>query len=490
MLQQLRSERLDEIFVTVPEQAIATPNRRASLSPAALRYFDNVTKTSAWKRKMRTYVENNIHFLTKVVPANKRVLMVGCLTSEIIEALQPSFGVSLDVSERAVREAREKSTQSTIHYYRGLPEDFQFTGKFDYIIVLNYVDHSDDLMELVDSLRKFAHEDTCVVLSMLNPLWHRLVQAASRLRIRIPDFRRNLIAGRSLSTALEIKRFKVMEVCRRVLIPKKIPGISSWVNQFVARLPIFNSLCFMQYVIAKPANATVPGSSLSCSVIIPCYNEEGNIEECIRRVPKMGRFTEILVVNDGSKDGTLRVVEGLKTEFPNLTVVTYEKNRGKGNAVLEGMRRSKGDVMMILDADMTVPPEELTDFFEAIDSKTADFVSGTRFLYPMEREAMRFANFVGNIIFSKLVEIIVGSDCSDTLCGTKAMRKTDFADFKLEDSAWGDFDLIFHAARRKLKCVQVPVHYKSRVAGESKMKAFSSGVSFLKLCFRKWSELP
>jgi hypothetical protein len=108
----------------------------------------------------------------------------------------------------------------------------------------------------------------------------------------------------------------------------------------------------------------------------------------------------------------------------------------------------------------------------------------------MEKEAMRFSNYLGNLAFSKLVQVIVGSEVSDTLCGTKAMRKADFKDLRIEDSAWGDFDLIFHAAKLKLKCVQVPVHYKSRIAGESKMKAFSAGLNFLKLCLRKWTELP
>lgn len=245
----------------------------------------------------------------------------------------------------------------------------------------------------------------------------------------------------------------------------------------------------MQYVSARPLPfSDTPKSGVS--VIVPCYNEEGNIAECVKRVPQMGRFTEIVVVNDGSKDNTLKVVEALRSDYPNLTVITYEKNGGKGTAVWRGLRAAKGDIVMILDADMTVPPEELVEFYEALEYHAADFASGTRFLYPMEKEAMRFANYIGNILFSKLVQVIVGSECSDTLCGTKAMRKTDFAHFVLEDKAWGDFDLIFHAARMKLRCVEVPVHYKSRVAGESKMKAFNAGVKFLKLCLQKWATLP
>jgi 2-polyprenyl-3-methyl-5-hydroxy-6-metoxy-1,4-benzoquinol methylase/uncharacterized protein (DUF433 family) len=463
---------------------------RSSLSDRALGYFDSIgTSYARWRRHMGAYLDNTKEFLTRVVPENQKVLVVGCCTSEILASLRPSHGVALDVSPSLVRWMVKQNCDPKLFYHCSLPENFESEDKFDYVILLNMVDHSQDLLYLVDSLKRFCHDDTVVIVSMLNPLWHRLVQWASRLRIRMPDFDRNLIASRALQMALEVKQFRVTDVFCRVLVPKRIPLVSGWVNQYLARLPLVNRLGFLQYVFAK-AEPSLRKAKSSCTVIIPCYNEEENIEVCVRRVPQMGPRTEILVVNDGSEDHTAEVVERLKGEFPNLVLVTYEKNRGKGQAVLEGIRRSTGEILMILDADMTVPPEELVEFYDAIESRTADFVSGTRFLYPMEKEAMRLANYFGNILFSKLVEWIVGSKCSDTLCGTKAMRKKDFENFRLEDSAWGDFDLIFHAAKRKLKCVQVPVHYKSRVRGVSKMKAFTSGISFLKLCLRKWSELP
>jgi len=465
--------------------------QRTSLSSRALAYFDSVVASPLREWKMESYFAHTTDYLTKVVPKDKKVLMIGCLTSEILEALQPSIGVGLDASRRLVDQLNLKHTNadSNLSFYACMPEKFDTDVKFDYVILLNIVDHSHDVLALIGSLQKFVHEDSRVIVSMMNPLWHSLTRLASRLKIRIPDYERNLVASRSLTTALEIKNFRVTDVCRRILMPKRIPFLTQVLNQFLARLPGFNALCFMQYISAKPM-ALRASASPSCSVLIPCYNEEGNIEECIRRVPQMGSFTEIVVINDGSKDRTHEIVNGLREQFPNLNFISYSKNRGKGNAVLTGLQQSAGDIVMILDADMTVPPEELVEFYEALASGASDFASGTRFLYPMEREAMRFANFVGNILFSKLVQIIVGSECSDTLCGTKAMRRIDFKGFKLEDSAWGDFDFIFHAARMKLKCVQIPVHYKSRVQGESKMKAFSSGVSFLKLCFRKWSELP
>lgn len=481
-----------ESLLRIPRTVPNVPKKfsRPSFVDGARAYFDTIGREyPVWRNKMDYYIRYTKEFLTRVIPENKKVLMVGCLGPEILAALKPSVGVGVDISPELIHTAKTENTDPRISYFCALPEELKLNEKFDYVIVLSIVDYSQDVMVLIESLKRFVHDDSRICLSMLNPLWHTVTRFASKLKIRIPDFERNLVASKSLSTVLELKRFKVTEICRRVLVPKRIPILAWFFNQYLSRLPILNSLCFIQYVLAKPDFSTKT-KPLSCSVIVPCFNEEGNIEECIARVPKMGKFTEIVAVNDGSRDGTLEILERIAEKNHNVTVVTYPKNRGKGKAVEEGMRRAKGDVLMILDADMTVPPEELVDFFEAIESGSADFASGTRFLYPMEEQAMRFANFVGNILFSKLVQIIVGSECSDTLCGTKVMRKSDFQDFRFEDSRWGDFDLIFHAARLKLKCVQIPVHYRSRVAGESKMNAFSSGVSFLRLCLRKWGQLP
>ncbi len=379
-------------------------SKRPTLSAAALKYFDRVVDSPSWKSKMSSYVSDTRDFLTKVIPQDKRVLVIGCLTADLLESLRPSVGVGLDVSEKAVRLARAASVDRNISYHCALPENFETEIKFDYVVLLNYVDHCEDITSLVESVRKFVHEDSRVIVSMINPLWHGLIQLASRLKIRIPDYKRNMVASRALGTSLEIKRFKTMEVCKRVLLPRHIPFLSRFVNQYLAKLPILNSLCFMQYVCARPLPfSDTPKSGVS--VIVPCFNEEGNIAECVKRVPQMGKFTEIVVVNDGSKDNTLKVVEALRADYPNLTVITYEKNGGKGTAVWRGLRAAKGDIVMILDADMTVPPEELVEFYEALEYQAADFASGTRFLYPMEKEAMRFANYIGNILFSKLVQV-------------------------------------------------------------------------------------
>lgn len=463
---------------------------RSSFSQKTRRHFDAIAIDHPRRRKqMRYYIHHTTKFLRAAIPPQKKCLLIGVLSHEFLEALEPSLGVGLDISPEWVELANRPNPHPNISYHCVLPENFETKEKFDYVILLNVADHAEDLLLLVGSLNRFVHPDSTIILSFLNPLWHNLTRLASRLRIRIPDTERNLVASQMVSTALEVKRFRVTHICRRVLFPKWVPILSWFFNQFLVRLPLLRRLAFIQYVFAKPLPLS-DANRKSCSVIVPCYNEEGNIAECIERIPRMGSFTEIVVVNDGSEDRTLPIVQKICRTRRNVTLVTYGNNRGKGAAVLEGMKRSKGDILMILDADMTVPPEELSEFYEAIECQAADFVSGTRFIYPMERQAMRLTNYLGNIVFSKLIEWIAGTDCSDTLCGTKAMRREDFEDFRPEDTSWGDFDLIFHAARRKLKCIQIPVHYKSRVNGVSKMKAFKSGITFLKLCVRKWAEIP
>ncbi|MBI4405054.1 MAG: glycosyltransferase [Deltaproteobacteria bacterium] len=460
---------------------------RSSFSPEARQYFDSIAaRYSSWRSKMAYYVEHTSSFLKSAIPPNQKVLLVGCIAPDILIQLSPSVGVGLDISPKLIELARASNRDARISFHCAAPEEFHSNEKFDYVIVLNAVDHSCDILMLINSLKEFVHENSRIILSMLNPLWHPAIRLASFLKIRIPDYNRNLIPSRVLSTALEIKGFKVNGVFRRILVPKKIPLLSYLFNQYLSRLPLFNGLGFIQYVMAKPLQTE--RKKLSCSVIVPCYNEEANVDECVRRIPNMGSFTEVVVVNDGSRDQTLAIASNIALRDSRVQIVSFEKNHGKGAAVLAGIKKATGDVVMVLDADMTVPPEELPDFYDTIDSKTAEFVSGTRFLYPMEKQAMRLANYLGNILFSNLVQIIVGTHCTDTLCGTKAMLRADFTNLVLEDNSWGDFDLIFHAANLKLKSVEIPVHYKSRVAGESKMRAFKAGTRFLKLCLKKWAQ--
>lgn len=225
-------------------------------------------------------------------------------------------------------------------------------------------------------------------------------------------------------------------------------------------------------------------SKCSCSIIIPCFNEEGNIAETIKQAPKIGKFTEIIVVDDASTDNSKKIAQTLKKKIRNLKIVSHKKNQGKGPAVKTGINAAKGDVVIVWDADRTVPANELHLFYEALVNREGAFANGTRMVYPMEKEAMRPLNSIGNALIPYMFSWILENKISDTLCGTKALWKKDAKKIELNKDRWGDFDLLFGAARLNLKIVEVPVHYRARIAGESKMKTIRYAFSIGKIALR------
>ncbi|OQX82462.1 MAG: hypothetical protein B6D53_04575 [Candidatus Omnitrophica bacterium 4484_49] len=218
----------------------------------------------------------------------------------------------------------------------------------------------------------------------------------------------------------------------------------------------------------------------SYAIIIPCYNEEENIEECIRRIPDLGKPTQIIVVDDGSRDGTSYRVKKLKSHFPNLTLLRHIPNKGKGVAVQRGFDFADADVLIILDADMAVIPEEIPRFIHALHSEKARVINGSRFLLPMEKGAMNFIRMLGNKIFSLLFWLSTGVKVTDTLCGTKVIYKQDYQNMLWGICPWGDFDILFNAARLNLGIKEVGIKYHKREKGKSKMTVITTGLKFLK----------
>ncbi len=209
------------------------------------------------------------------------------------------------------------------------------------------------------------------------------------------------------------------------------------------------------------------------SIIIPCYNEEGNIEECVMQIPKIKWETEIIIVDDGSKDRTTEVARRIKV--PNKKVIRYEKNGGKGYAFRTGYKHATGDVVIILDADYTSPPAEIPNVVKPIFEGKADFVNGTRFIYPMEKGAMRWIHKPGNKIFAFIVSMLIGKWLTDSLCGFKAFDVKKLPYNHLKENSWMDFELLLRAHKNRLRIVEVPIHYKARKAGESKMNTLKHG---------------
>lgn len=223
----------------------------------------------------------------------------------------------------------------------------------------------------------------------------------------------------------------------------------------------------------------------SVSVIIPCYNEEGNIENCIKRVPELGSSMEIIVVDDGSKDKTADIVRKLQKKYTTLRLISYIPNKGKGSAVRIGLDAGKKDILLILDADMAVAPQELNKFIKPIEEGNARFVNGARFTFKMEKGAMKPLNMIGNRLMGLMFSLALGQKITDTLCGTKVLFREDYKKIGIsKDDPWGDFSLIFGAAKLGFKIYEVPVHYKRRVAGQSKMKLIEHGLKLFNVWYK------
>ncbi len=244
----------------------------------------------------------------------------------------------------------------------------------------------------------------------------------------------------------------------------------------------------MHLLISRPFPNSHQRKEKSVSVVIPARNEAGNIDDILARVPNMGLRTELIFVEGNSTDDTYAAIERRLKEFPDRPWSLYRQTgRGKGDAVRLGFRQATGDVLMILDADLTVPPEDLPRFYEAIVEGKGDFINGVRLVYPMEDQAMRLLNLVGNKFFSLTFSWLLGQPIRDTLCGTKVLSRKDYQRIAANQSyfgdfdPFGDFDLLFGAAKLNLRIVDVAIRYRERKYGATNIQRWRHGIALLRM---------
>jgi len=280
-----------------------------------------------------------------------------------------------------------------------------------------------------------------------------------------------------------------VRIHRLFLLPKRIPLLSTLINDFLARLPGLRRLCMMQVIVARIQSEPIAEDDVTVSVVVPCRNEAGNIQSAVERIPHMGRHTEILFCDDKSTDGTAEEVRRMQSLFPEKDIrLLAGPGICKAENVWTGFRAARGDVLMILDADLTVMPEELPTFLKALIGCKGDFVNGSRLVYPMQDAAMKFANMIGNKFFGLVFSFLLDQRLKDTLCGTKVLWRKDWLRMErclghwgIKD-LWGDYELLFGASKLHLDIVEVPVHYQERVSGVTKMtRVFANGFRMLRI---------
>ena len=360
--------------------------------------------------------------------------------------------------------------------------------KYDYVIINNLVGDLEDVQKELSRLLVYCNKETRIVITYYNHLWEPILKLASFLGLRNKVGEQNWLDQDDLTNLLELAGFEMISRHKRLLLPIYIPVLSNIANRWLAQLPLFNQLCLTTSVIARVKPRI--GKNYSVSIVVPARNESGNIGKTIKSVPKFGKWQEIVFVEGHSTDDTWKAIElELKKKYSKHIKVSAYRQRGKGkaDAVRLGFSKAKGDVLMILDADLTVNPKELLKFYKIIVSGEGEFVSGSRMVYPMEKQAMQTMNKLGNKIFGILFSYILGQRFKDTLCGTKVLLKKNYEKiaknrkFFGEFDPFGDFDLIFGAIKQNLKVVEVPIRYRERVYGSTNISRFKHGWLLLKM---------
>jgi SAM-dependent methyltransferase len=465
-----------------------SPRARPARAQVLRDYYNQIAPSwDHWRARNRFYHDQVAELVAGGVVPGRRVLDIGAGTGDVLALVQPSDGLGLNVAERLTELARAKHPELRFETVDTdavvVPDGFHP----DYVMSVNLLDHTHDVYELLASIRSHIGESTLLILTTSNPLWRPLLSLASRLGRRSPESPRNFITNRDIASILNLLGFDVVEAALALPVPERIPIASTVLNAAIPDIPILRYVSSIQYIAARPRIERPP---LSVSVVVPCHNEEGNVAACARRVPDMGAGTEIIFVDDGSTDSTRAAVVAAMQSDPRVRLIAYDTNHGKANAVRAGFDAARNDVLMILDADMTVAPEDLPKFLAPLNAGTADFVNGTRLVYPMAEQAMPTANFLGNKAFCLLVSWVLRQRVSDTLCGTKALLRRDYEAMPVSGrDRWGDFDLLFGAAREKLRILEIPIHYHERTAGESKMSVGRDGPLFLRACLAGWQML-
>ena len=411
------------------------------------------------------------------VPAEASVLEIGCGNGELLSRLPNRDITGIDLSEKQLNRARERLPHGSFQRQAG--EHLALERRFDCLVVSDTLNLAADVQVLLEKLHSVAHPRTRLVINIQNQLWRPFLDGAAALGLRRRPPVNNWLARSDVVNLLQLADWEVVRTSSAILCPVPLLGLDRLINRFL--LPLVPALGLAVFLVARPrptAGAT-PGS---VSVIVPARNEAGTIEAAVQRIPEMGRETELIFVEGHSRDQTWQEIERVRAAYPHRRIKSLRQTgTGKGNAVREGFAAASGEILMILDADLTMPPEELPKFYRAVAENRAEFANGSRLVYPKQKGAMRFLNMCANKVFGLTFSWLLGQPLKDTLCGTKALRREDYLKIVANRSyfgdfdPFGDFDLLFGASKLGLRIGDIPVRYQDRTYGETNIQRWRHG---------------
>jgi ubiquinone/menaquinone biosynthesis C-methylase UbiE len=453
-----------------------------------IRHWDEVaTRMDSWTGWGGYYHRRLADVYGFLVPPGRKVLEIGCGRGDLLAALKPANGVGVDFSEEMVRRAKKRYPEMRFLCADAHSLDIEET--FDAIILSDLVNDLWDVQAVLEHILLLTTPQTRIIINSYSRLWELPLALAGRLGLAKPNLYQNWLTIQDVANLLHLAGFEVIRHWEEILFPLLIPFLSSFLNRFVVKTRLFKALALTNFILARPGLQIRDAEKESTvSVIIPARNESGNISQLFARIPEMGAATELVFVEGHSVDDTYSVIEREITAHPGRTCkLVRQTGIGKGEAVRCGFAAASGDILMILDADLTVPPEDLPRFYQALHSGKGEFVNGVRLVYPLEKQSMQFLNLLGNKFFSLAFSSLLGQPIKDTLCGTKALWKADydliaanrsyFGDF----DPFGDFDLLFGAAKLGLKIMDLPLRYRERTYGSTNIDRWRHGWLLLKM---------
>jgi SAM-dependent methyltransferase len=410
------------------------------------------------------------------------VLEAGCSSGDLLAMLNGRDKHGIDVSEKQVQRARSEYPHLT--FESGIAETYSSPRRFDYVVACDTLNLASDSQLLLENMHRLTGDESRLIVSIYNTLWSPLLALAALLGLRQPPPQSSWLSRMDVQNLLDLSGWETVKCKKCILLPIEIPLLTGLINRWIA--PLLPFLCLsIVFVARKRAPAKKP---MSVSVVVPARNEAGNIQAAVQRTPAMGSWTELIFVEGGSSDETWEEIQKLQQLYPDRRIKTLRQTgKGKGNAVRDGYAVAEGEILMILDADLTVPPEDLPKFYDAITSGLCDFANGCRLVYPMESGAMQFANLCANKAFGLTFSWLLEQPLKDTLCGTKVLTRANydrlasnrayFGDF----DPFGDFDLLFGADKLNLKIRDIPIRYKERTYGSTNIQRWKHGVLLLRM---------
>lgn len=474
--------------ISAGEPPLSTENaaKFAAYSQARLRFWTEFAGNfERWQGARRYYQSRLAEIYSFLIPPGMRVLEIGCGRGDLLSALRPSYGVGVDFCPAILESARQHHPD--IRFIEADVHEFDLGEKFDYIVCSDLLNDVWDVQQVLEKIALHSHPGTKLILNAYSRLWEIPRRMAEIAGLAKPQLQQNWLAPGDILNLLHLAEFEAIRLSAEILLPFNIPLLHRLANRYLVRIPPFRWFGLANVIVARPIPKPVRSEAV-VTVVVAARNEEGNVPQIFDRVPQMGAGTELIFVEGGSKDDTWGAIEREIARRPHMNAKLFrQEGKGKGDAVRKGFAEATGELLMILDADMTVAPEDLPRFYEAWRSGKAEFVNGVRLVYPMEDRAMRFFNHLGNKFFSMAFTWLLSQSIKDTLCGTKVLSRSHYEIIAAnrgyfgQIDPFGDFDLIFGAAKYNLKIVDLPIRYRERTYGDTNIQRWSHGMLLLRM---------